>query len=174
MKTADINVDLVQSGQSDATKLPEVLGYRVTNSFSVLVQDKDAAKLGSVNGGTIVKIAGSNFTGATTVLFGTTMATFIVNSSGWITAIAPPGTATGTLDITRRAPASVARAIACHCRQPSNYRGEAIILASGFVAPVAYNRYCGFANSSLAFFRHLALLLRNLSNCETVPFRDRP
>jgi hypothetical protein len=46
IKTADINVDLIQSNQSDAAKLPEILGYRVTNSFSVLVEDKDAAKLG--------------------------------------------------------------------------------------------------------------------------------
>src|SRR5438874_7667241 len=45
IKTADINVDLVQSGQTDAAKLPEILGFRVTNAFSVLVQDKDAAKL---------------------------------------------------------------------------------------------------------------------------------
>ena len=44
MKTADINVEIMQSSQ-DASKLPEILGYRVTNSFSVLVQDKDAAKL---------------------------------------------------------------------------------------------------------------------------------
>src|SRR5262245_30787860 len=43
IKTADINVDLVQS-QNDPTKVPEIVGYRVTNSFSVLVQDKDAAK----------------------------------------------------------------------------------------------------------------------------------
>jgi uncharacterized protein YggE len=45
MRTADINVDLVQSNPSDTAKLPDVLGYRVTNSFSVLVQDKDAARL---------------------------------------------------------------------------------------------------------------------------------
>jgi uncharacterized protein YggE len=44
IKTADINVDLIQPGH-DPTKLPEILAYRVTNSFSVLVQDKDAAKL---------------------------------------------------------------------------------------------------------------------------------
>jgi uncharacterized protein YggE len=63
MKTADINVDLVQSSQSDATKLPEVLGYRVTNSFSVLVQDKDAAKL-SQNASRVLDTAlenGANF-----------------------------------------------------------------------------------------------------------------
>jgi uncharacterized protein YggE len=45
IKTADINVELIQSGQNDPAKLPEIMGYRVTNSFSVLVQDKDVTKL---------------------------------------------------------------------------------------------------------------------------------
>ncbi len=63
IKTADINVELVHSQQNDATKLPEVLGYRVTNSFSVLVQDKDAAKL-SQNASWVLDTAlenGANF-----------------------------------------------------------------------------------------------------------------
>jgi uncharacterized protein len=63
IRTADINVELVQSHQNDATKLPEVLGYRVTNSFSVLVQDKDAAKL-SKNASRVLDTAlenGANF-----------------------------------------------------------------------------------------------------------------
>jgi uncharacterized protein YggE len=63
MKTADINVDLVQTQQSDITKLPEVLGYRVTNSFSVLVLDKDTTRL-SNNAGRVLDTAlenGANF-----------------------------------------------------------------------------------------------------------------
>ena len=63
MKTADINVDLVQSSQSDPTRLPELLGYRVTNSFSVLVQDNDSAKL-SQNASRVLDTAlenGANF-----------------------------------------------------------------------------------------------------------------
>jgi uncharacterized protein YggE len=63
VKTADINVELVQPGQSDAAKLPEILGYRVTNSFSVLIQDKDAAKL-SQNASRVLDTAlenGANF-----------------------------------------------------------------------------------------------------------------
>lgn len=63
MKTADINVDLVQSNQHDVTKLPEILGFRVTNSFSVLIQDKDAAKL-SANASRVLDTAlekGANF-----------------------------------------------------------------------------------------------------------------
>ena len=63
MKTADINVDLVQSRVNDDTKVPETVGYRVTNSFSVLVQDKDAAKL-SQNASRVLDTAlenGANF-----------------------------------------------------------------------------------------------------------------
>jgi uncharacterized protein len=63
IKTADINVDLVQASQNDAAKLPEILGYRVTNSFSVLVQDSDAAKL-SQNASRVLDTAlenGANF-----------------------------------------------------------------------------------------------------------------
>lgn len=45
---------------------------------------------GTVNGGTAVSITGSNFTGATNVLFGTTPATsFIVETDNSIIAIAP-------------------------------------------------------------------------------------
>lgn len=47
---------------------------------------------GTVNGGIAVSITGSNFTGATNVLFGTTPATsFIVETDNSIIAIAPPG-----------------------------------------------------------------------------------
>src|SRR5260370_34198529 len=63
MKAADINVDLVRSQPSDITKLPEVLGYRVTNSFSVLVLDKDTTRL-STNAGRVLDTAlenGANF-----------------------------------------------------------------------------------------------------------------
>jgi uncharacterized protein YggE len=63
IKTADINVELVQSHPDEASKLPEILGYRVTNSFSVLVQDKDAAKL-SQNASKVLDTAlenGANF-----------------------------------------------------------------------------------------------------------------
>src|SRR5260370_22897170 len=59
MKAADINVDLVRSQPSDITKLPEVLGYRVTNSFSVLVLDKDTTRL-STNAGRVLDTALEN------------------------------------------------------------------------------------------------------------------
>src|SRR5438552_13076275 len=37
MKTSDVHVELVQS-RDDRDTLPQVLGYRITNSFTVLVQ----------------------------------------------------------------------------------------------------------------------------------------
>jgi hypothetical protein len=52
---------------------------------------------GSVAGGTSVVITGTNFTGATAVKFGTTAATYTVDSDTQITATAPAGT--GTVDV---------------------------------------------------------------------------
>ncbi|HEV2949870.1 MAG TPA: SIMPL domain-containing protein [Gemmataceae bacterium] len=46
MKTADINVQVVYERQQDELHLPAVLGYRVTNSFTALVHDKDSVRLG--------------------------------------------------------------------------------------------------------------------------------
>ncbi|MDD3321130.1 MAG: IPT/TIG domain-containing protein [Paludibacter sp.] len=54
---------------------------------------------GSTAGGTTVTITGTNFTGATAVLFGSTAATnYTVNSSTQITATSPAGS--GTVDVT--------------------------------------------------------------------------
>jgi hypothetical protein len=63
MKTSDINIELVQAQPTSPTTLPPVLGYRVTNSFTVLVQDNDSAKL-SANASRILDTAlenGANF-----------------------------------------------------------------------------------------------------------------
>jgi uncharacterized protein len=49
MKTSDVNVELVQSTRSD-NKLPEILGYRLTNSFTVLIKGNDPQKLGTTAG----------------------------------------------------------------------------------------------------------------------------
>jgi len=45
MKTSDVQVDIIY-GRVDGAQLPPISGYRVSNTFTVLVQDKDAAKLG--------------------------------------------------------------------------------------------------------------------------------
>jgi uncharacterized protein len=47
LKTSDINIELVQAQPTHPTELPPVLGYRVTNSYTALVQDNDSAKLSS-------------------------------------------------------------------------------------------------------------------------------
>jgi uncharacterized protein YggE len=47
MKTADINVQVVYERQQDELHLPQVLGYRVTNSFTALVHDQDSVRLGA-------------------------------------------------------------------------------------------------------------------------------
>jgi uncharacterized protein YggE len=63
MKTSAINVDLVYSQARDVTQLPEVLGYRVTNSFSALVSDDDSTRL-SANASRVLDTAlesGANF-----------------------------------------------------------------------------------------------------------------
>jgi uncharacterized protein len=44
MKTSNVNVELLQSHRGEAT-LPEILGFRLTNSFTVLITDQDAARL---------------------------------------------------------------------------------------------------------------------------------
>jgi hypothetical protein len=58
-----------------------------------------APTFGPTGGGTTVTITGTNFTGATSVKFGSTAATnVVVNSDTSITATSPPGT--GTADVT--------------------------------------------------------------------------
>ncbi len=54
---------------------------------------------GNHNGGTIVTITGENFTGATSVKFGSKPASFSVQSDTTIRATAPPGDAGKTVDI---------------------------------------------------------------------------
>ena len=46
MKTSNVNVELLQSHRGEAT-LPAILGFRLTNSFTVLITDQDAASLSS-------------------------------------------------------------------------------------------------------------------------------
>lgn len=46
-KTSDVHVDIIY-GRQDLNQLPPILGYRITNSFTVLVQDEDPAKLGAL------------------------------------------------------------------------------------------------------------------------------
>jgi hypothetical protein len=68
----------------NAASPPAVTGLSVTS--------------GSTGGGTSVTLTGTNFSGASAVLFGTVSATFTVNSDTSITAISPPQ-GNGTVDI---------------------------------------------------------------------------
>jgi uncharacterized protein YggE len=48
-KTSDVQVDILY-GRADGTQLPPILGYRVSNTFTVLVQDEDPTKLAVLAG----------------------------------------------------------------------------------------------------------------------------
>jgi uncharacterized protein YggE len=58
MKTSNVNVELVQSVRNEA-QLPAILGYRLTNTFTVLVKSDDPQKL-SANAGKILDTALEN------------------------------------------------------------------------------------------------------------------
>src|SRR5207244_13436761 len=47
MKTADINAQVIYEQQRGGLHLPAILGYQVNNSFTALVHDKDAVRLGA-------------------------------------------------------------------------------------------------------------------------------
>jgi hypothetical protein len=49
MKTSDVRVEIVQSHRRE-DHMPEILGYRITNYFTVLVQNDDAEKLSMTAG----------------------------------------------------------------------------------------------------------------------------
>jgi len=48
-KTSDVQVDILY-GRNDGNTLPPITGYRVSTTFTVLVQDEDPAKLGGLAG----------------------------------------------------------------------------------------------------------------------------
>ena len=49
LRSADVQVEQIQS-RADDNKLPAILGYRITNTFTVLIQNSDPAKLGEITG----------------------------------------------------------------------------------------------------------------------------
>lgn len=48
MKSTDVRMDVIHSKDDKQNKLPEVLGYRVTYTFTVLVSEDDTQKLSSL------------------------------------------------------------------------------------------------------------------------------
>ncbi len=85
---------------------PNVLGSPTANLFCNLTTPAPVVQSlgvtsGTISGGTSVSIIGSNFTGATEVLFGTIPSTnFTVISNSSIIATAPPGQNAGAVNIT--------------------------------------------------------------------------
>ena len=67
---------------------------------------------GSSSGGIGVTITGSGFSGATTVSFGSGVASFTVNSNTSITATAPAGTAKSVVDVTVTGPGGTSNVVA--------------------------------------------------------------
>jgi uncharacterized protein YggE len=49
LKSSDVQVEQIQS-RADDNKLPAILGYRMTNTFTVLIQNRDPDKLGEIIG----------------------------------------------------------------------------------------------------------------------------
>lgn len=87
-------------------------------------------------GGTTVNLLGSGFTGATTVMFGTTpAASFTVNGDTSIAAVSPPGT--GAVDITVTTPSgtSATSPADVFTYQPNSVVGLGIVVKSGSGSP---------------------------------------
>lgn len=49
MKTSDVQVDILH-GRTDGNQLAPIVGYRVSNTFTVLIQDEDPGQLGMLSG----------------------------------------------------------------------------------------------------------------------------
>ncbi len=92
--TVDVKVQ-TYAGMSESTSSDH---YAFTSAGAPTV-DGLATTGGSTAGGTLVTIDGSNLTAASSVLFGSVSAFFVVNPGGSIGAYAPPQAA-GTVDVT--------------------------------------------------------------------------
>ncbi len=91
-----VDVTVVNPLGTSATGTVDKFTYTAVATVSNI-----SPKAGVLGGGTSVTITGSGFTGATSVLFGTTPATnFTVVSDTQITATSPPATTAGTVDVT--------------------------------------------------------------------------
>jgi PKD domain/IPT/TIG domain len=86
---------------SDGTSIGTARTVSVGSTRAPTVS-KLAPKGGPATGGTSVTLTGTGFTGATSVKFGSTSASFTVNSSSSITATSPAGA--GTVDVTVTTP----------------------------------------------------------------------
>jgi alpha-tubulin suppressor-like RCC1 family protein len=102
------------SGLNEVTGIAGVYAIAPSPVFTTVT--KVAPATGPVGGGTVVKITGTNFTGATAVRFGASSAvSFTVNSATSINAIAP-AEAAGAVDVTVNTPVGGTSLISTHDR----------------------------------------------------------
>jgi uncharacterized protein YggE len=69
LKTKSDNVNVHQLVDSSGHQLPRVVGYRVTNSFTVLVENEDRAKLGTEASRVLDAVLENGGTGVSQILF---------------------------------------------------------------------------------------------------------
>jgi CSLREA domain-containing protein len=94
-----VNITVITPGGTSATNTGDDFVYEAAPTVT-----KIAPAVGPINGGTSVTITGTNFTGASAVMFGANAATNVtVTSSTSITATSPSGSA-GNVDVTVTAP----------------------------------------------------------------------
>jgi uncharacterized protein YggE len=68
-KSDNVIVDLVRSQDRTPTTLPKLLGYHITNSFTVLVENEDAVKLGDFAAQILDAALENGVTGVSRVMF---------------------------------------------------------------------------------------------------------
>jgi uncharacterized protein YhjY with autotransporter beta-barrel domain len=100
-------VDVVVTSPNGTSPTASSDQFTYTAAAGAPTIDGVSPNSGSITGGTVVTITGTNFTGATNVEFAGAMATFSVNSATSITAVVPLGATAGVVDITVVTPGGV-------------------------------------------------------------------
>ncbi len=104
--TVDVTVT-TPAGTSHATSADQY-----TYIYPKPVVTSISPSVGAPGGGAAVAITGSGFTGATTISFGSSVASFTVNSNTSITATEPAGTAKSVVDVTVTGPGGTSALVA--------------------------------------------------------------
>ena len=68
-KSDNVNVDLIRSQERTQTTLPKLLGYHITNSFTVLIVNEDSAKLGEFAAQILDAALENGATGVSRIMF---------------------------------------------------------------------------------------------------------
>jgi uncharacterized protein len=69
MKSGNVNIALVIDQRKEPSQLPKVLGYHLTNTFTVLVEDEDAVKLAESAGRVLDTALEQGATGVDQIVF---------------------------------------------------------------------------------------------------------